>query len=297
MKIKTILLSVLLAGCALTAKAQEKILLTGSANRAIMLVDKKSGAIEWEYPLEAYSAGIECNSVEITPQGNILLSYKKGARLIDRDHKVLWDYAVPKGNELHSVCQLKKGYLVAVNGNPLRIIELDAKGKCRKEILVKENICNDNAHAQCRQIRKARNGNFLVPVLGKSILYEINKKGETVRKYNLKGCAFSVTETRDGKLVLPLGDSHAIQVLDRKSGKELAYIGQHDLPGCKLLFVGQVMQLENGHWMVANWSGHGTEKEQPQLIEFDMDGKVYWTLKGAQYGTVSTFDPVYDENK
>jgi hypothetical protein len=43
-------------------------------------------------------------------------------------------------------------------------------------------------------------------------------------------------------------------------------------------FFGRAQRLENGHWVVSNWTGHGAQDSEkgPQLIEFDETGKVVW---------------------
>lgn len=284
---------ILLFCCILPIKAQEKLLLAGSGNTSILLINKKEGTIEWEHVIGTYEQGIECNSIDITHDGKILFAYKKGVKLIDWAHNTLWNYPSPQGCEIHSASILPEGgFLLAINGNPTRIIELTPQGRTRDSIIVKEDLGN-NPHMQCRQIRKANNGNYLVSVLGKPQLYEIDHEGNTTRCYNLKGGAFSVVEMNQGDLILPLGDTHAIQIIQRQSGEEISYIQSNGLQGYKLLFAGQIQKLNNGHWMIANWARHENTSNAPQIIEFDLTGKVYWTLNDKKYGNVSTFCPLY----
>lgn len=280
--------------CLIPIRAQDKLLLAGSCNTSIMIVDKTSGSIEWQHTIEPYEKGIECNSVDITEDENILYSYKKGAKLININHKTIWNYQAPVGCEIHSACVLPDGgYLLAINGVPTRIIELDKNGKVKDSINIKEDLGNNNIHMQCRQIRKARNGNYLVTTLGKNKLYEVDSNGNTVRTYNTEGGAFSVLETEDECLIIPLGDSHSIQLICRKTGDVKSIINRNELQGCTLQFAGEICELKNGHFIMANWSGHGTDENSPQVIEFDLCGNVYWTLKGEEYGNISTCRPLY----
>lgn len=92
------LLALLFLSCSLQLSAQEKLVLAGSGNPAVMIVDKQSGTVEWKHALEK---GEECNTVAVTRQGNILYSYKKGAKLIGTDHRVIWDYKAPEGRNFN----------------------------------------------------------------------------------------------------------------------------------------------------------------------------------------------------
>lgn len=294
MKYSTILIMILTEiACSFTVKGQEKLLMAGSYNTSIMIIDKASGSIDWRHTIEPYENGIECNSVDITDNGDILYSYKKGVKLIDLNHKVIWDYPAPAGSEIHSASVLPDDrFLIAINGCPTRIVELDKNGVIRKTIHIKDDLGNKNPHMQCRQIRKAKNGNYLIPLLGKAKLYEIDSEGNSIRIYDTKGGAFSILETSDNTLILSLGDSHCIQQICRETGKEILYIDRNDLQGCTIQFAGEITELDNGHLMLANWSGHETDKRSPQLIEFDLAGNVYWTLKGEKYGYISTCHPI-----
>lgn len=279
----------------LPIKAQKKLLLAGSGNNQIMIIDKKSGNIEWSHNIGDYKQGIECNSICMTDEKTILYSYKKGVKLIDLNHNTIWDYHSPQNSEIHSASILPDGnFLLAINGTPTRIIEITPSGQTKDSININVDLGNNNPHMQCRQIRKAKNGNYLVPVLGKSILYEINSDGNIIQTYDIKGGAFSVFEMNNGNLLLPLGDAHCIQQIHRKSGKEIRHLSQNDLHPYKILFAGELRKLKNGHWMMANWSGHSSTPNAPQIIEFDLNGKVYWTLENQKYGNISTFFPIYN---
>ena len=61
------------------AAAQDKLLVAGSGNPNILLLDKQTGKVEWQHALEK---GEECNAVALTKKGEILYSYKRGAKLV-----------------------------------------------------------------------------------------------------------------------------------------------------------------------------------------------------------------------
>ena len=50
------------------AAAQDKLLVAGSGNPNILLLDKQTGKVEWQHALEK---GEECNAVALTKKGEI----------------------------------------------------------------------------------------------------------------------------------------------------------------------------------------------------------------------------------
>ena len=105
----------------------EKLLLGGSGWNKIVIIDKDSKQIEWEHPLQK---GWECNSVAATPDGNILFSYAKGAKVINRDHKEIWNITAPEGCEMQTARVLSNdNYLLAWTGHPAVIMEVSPKVK------------------------------------------------------------------------------------------------------------------------------------------------------------------------
>lgn len=279
-RIHLYLLSLLFLGCSLQLPAQEKLVLAGSGNPSVMIVDKQSGTVEWKHVLEK---GEECNTVAVTKRGNILYSYKKGAKLIGTDHRILWDYKTPEGTELQSATLLSDGgFLLGICGNPARLIELDRNGKERNRVEIDLQI--EKPHGQFRQVFQLRNKNYLLPVMGKQKVMEISRKGEVIAEFPTDGRPFSSLELKDGNLLLPCGDGHFFQVIDRKTGKELKRVTSDTVKGASLLFVGQVLDAGKGNLLICNWHGHTKDAtvDEPQLIEMDETGKVVWSLNDKE---------------
>lgn len=258
------------------AAAQDKLLVAGSGNPDILLVDKQTGRVEWKHALEK---GEECNAVAMTRKGEVLYSYKRGAKLVTLDHRVVWDYLAPDGTELQSATLLHNGgVLLGICGNPARFVELDKSGKAVNEVLLDLDV--EKPHSQFRQVFQLRNKNYLVPVMARQKVLEVTRKGKVVAEHAVDGRAFSSLELADGNLLLPCGDGHYYLVMDRRTGRELKRVAAHDIPGVSLLFVAQVLQLKNKNLLICNWYGHtkDTTVDEPQLIEVDGDGKVVWSL-------------------
>lgn len=278
MRLLLLVIAVLIGG--FRAAAQDKILVAGSGNPSIMLVDKQTGKVEWQHALEK---GEECNTVALTKEGNILYSYKKGAKVVTWNHQVVWDYPAPDKTELQSATILRNGgILLGICGNPAQFIELDKKGKMVNKVTYDLEV--EKPHSQFRQIFQLKNKNYLVPVMAKQKVMEISRKGKLVAEHKIDGGAFSSLELSDGNLLLPCGDKHYYLIIDRKTGKELKRITSDELEGASLWFVAQMLELKNKNLLICNWGGHtkGSIVDEPQLIEINKDGKAVWTLNDKQ---------------
>lgn len=264
------------------AKPQEKMLIAGSFWDTIAVVNKTAGnVIEWKYGLPE---GAECNSVSILPgTGDVLLSYKKGARVIKRDKTdgtatVVWDYTdVADTAELQTAVQLPDGgFLLAICDGPARIVELDSLGQVRKEVTYDLGIAVP--HAQFRRVAKAANGNYLIPIITEGTVLEINDSS-LVKAYNIGGTPFDVQELPNGNLLVALGDGHSAVEIDRTG----SFVDKIDaVTGVSLQFVAQVKRLSNGNTLISNWQGHLPVEEQThaQLVEVDSTGAVVWSFDG-----------------
>ncbi len=274
------LLLLLWVSCTLQLLAQEKLVLAGSGNPSICVVDKKTGAVEWQHPLEK---GEECNAVSVTEQGNILYSYKKGAKLVDIHHRVIWEYTTPDNTELQSAaCLHDDGFLLGICGTPALLIELDAQGQERNRVALDLQI--PHPHSQFRQVFQLRNKNYLLPVMSKQKIMEVNRRGEVVAEFPVGGRPFSSLELKNGNLLLPCGDGHCLLIVDRKTGKEIRRITSADIQGASLLFAAQVLDAGKGNLLICNWHGHTKDVtvDEPQLLEIDKDGKVVWSLNDKE---------------
>ena len=117
------------------------------------------------------------------------------------------------------------------------------------------------------------------------------------------------TEMTHAKMPHSRNMYHAIPSLDGTGywtgagyAAEVVRFGQDGVPqkiwsippsdGKKGYFFAKVQELSNGHVLVANWTGHGRDDSRKgwQLIEFDAEGKVAWTLYDpARYGSIHGF--------
>ena len=269
-------------------KESQKLLLGGSGWNKIVIIDKESKVIEWEHALED---GWECNSVASTDQGNILFSYSKGAKLIDKNHNELWNISAPVGCEMQTARILNNGnFLLAWCGTPSVIMEVAPDGAIVRKTEYETGI--ENPHNQFRQVNVNSKGNYLIPVFATSEVREVSPEGLEVNIVKVEGVPFAVLALESGNHLVSCGDSHSLVEVNLESGEIANRIGEHDIEGVSLFFVAQVTPSCNGGYYVCNWQGHapeGTESNNPQLVEVDAAGKVIWSLNdNHQFGMIST---------
>ena len=293
MKIYTLLLSALcLLAFASSQKKSEKLLLGGSGWDKIVIIDKATKQITWEHPLEQ---GWECNSVASTPEGNILFSYAKGAKLITPDHQELWNIAAPEGCEMQTARLLPDGhFLLAWCGTPASILEVDAQGNILSKTDVDTGI--ELSHAQFRQVNKNDRGNYLVPLFATSEIREVAPSGQTVKSVEVEGNPFSVAPLKNGHYWVACGDAHCYIELDYETGEVVRKVNADDIEGARLFFVAQLCPTPEGGLYICNWQGHdgaAASGHFPQLIETDASGRMIWNLNdNSVFGMISAICPV-----
>lgn len=254
----------------LSAYAGDKLLVAGSGWNKVAIVDKDTKKVEWSYEFDG-----ECNNVIQTKKGNIVFGYSKGAKMINKQGDVLWDFKAKRGEELFTVIELKKGYLVAMCGNPARIIELSEKGEVVSELKYDTGI--GVPHAQFRQVKLSKKGTYLIPLFNGEIR-EIDKTGKLLRSIKVGGDLFSVVELPNGNWLIPCGDSGSFVELNPDTEQVVKRLNKTDIEGVKLAFVAELVRFKNGNTLISNWLGHITDRSQPLLIEIDANGKEVWRL-------------------
>lgn len=259
----------------------------GSGWNKLVILDKKTKQIEWEYPLEK---GWECNSVDFDKKGNILFSYSKGARLLTPEKEIIWDIFAPEACELQTAKALSDGnYLLAWCGNPATIIEVNSQGEIISKTEFDTGI--ENPHAQFRQVNKNTQGNYLVPLFQYASVWEISPEGLLQKQYQVEGAPFCITKNQNGNYYVACGDAHSFVELNPETGEIISKIAADDINGISLMFVANLLPTKAGGMYLCNWQGHGKSSLQsnPQLVELDANNKIIWSLNdNTSFGMISS---------
>lgn len=294
-KLLTVIGSALLMFSATSCKQQaptEKLLLGGSGWNKVVVIDKNTKQVEWEYPIQE---GWECNSVVSAPNGNVLLSYKKGAKMVDKAKQDVWDIPAPDSTEMQTVRELPDGnYLLAWCGHPAVIMEVSPDGKILSQTQYETGI--ENPHAQFRQVNKNDRGNYLIPLFATSEVREVSPAGEVVNVTKLEGTPFTTLKKADGNYWVACGDAHSLVDVNLDNAQIAKKYGENDFDGARLFFVASLYPTADGGLYISNWQGHDANAvaaNSPQLFEVDKDGKVIWSLNdNKNFGMISAVDVV-----
>lgn len=288
---KQLILTTLFAIFAVASQGAQKIAMGSSGVDEVVILDKASGKIEARYPI---GKGGECNCVYVDDKGNLVFSYKRGAKMISADGKEIWNYTVPVPEELQSVVPTKKGFAMAICGKPARIVEVDKKGKVISE--TKFDLAIEDPHGQFRQIAVLPDGTYLVPVMSKGEVINIDKNGKQIGKgLKVKGNLFSLVVLPNGNYIVSAGDAHCAIEVDPKTGKTVREIANID--GARFAFVAQTQPRKDGSMLIANWLGHldKGDRNLPHVVEIDKDGKLIWSYKNKEHNM--GISAIYEFNK
>jgi hypothetical protein len=271
MKKQLFFLAIVLFCCSCAKK--EKLIIGGSGWKQIAIVDKATGKIEWKHGL---ASNEECNKVEVTPKGHILYAYKQGAKLIDRKHQTIWDYKVNEGEELHYASYFDGIYVLAICGMPARIVELDKNGNPVKEIKFHTGI--PNIHDQFRQIQKTADNTYLIPLMGKYKVSEMNEDGRFIKSALTGGTPFSVKLLADGNWLVSCGESRTLAEVNPETKGVVKKTETADLSWGALLFVAEAIRYKNGNTLIANCNEYSDDKSKPLLFEINPLNQIVWRL-------------------
>ena len=270
---KKLVFLMVITGCFCSCK-EEKLAIAGSGWNDIAIINKKTGIIEWKHTL---NPGDECNDIEVTPEGHVLFAYSKGAKLINRNFETLWDYQANENEEIHTATRLPNGgIMIAVCGEPARIVEFDKAGKKNHEFTF--NTLIFDVHNQFRQVTKTKDSTYLVPNLGKRTIMRFSEEGQSKGTVFPRNDVYSVLQLENKNLLVSCGrNSCFVEINPEKQHKDSILV-TYEVDGAILRYVAEIIVYKNGNKLIANSPMYHTDKSQPLLIEINKENQVVWTL-------------------
>jgi hypothetical protein len=281
-------LTVLLIGAICVGAEQAKVthpkLLAAGLNQGAVIIE--NGKITKTYKTPGY-----CQDAWMLKDRSVLAVGNKGVIKYGSNDKVLIDYkpTVP-GNkyEIHTCMPLPHGgVMIAVNG-PGEIIELDAKGKETKKFKIPGLI--KNVHMQIRNVRKRKNGEYVISACKQSKIIILKADGTLKREIDLKkllegtkfkvDCTHGLQALANGNILVGTGFGGCFIELD-KDNKIVWSLTGNDIPGTGVGYGAGAHRLKNGNTVISAYRNAYT------LFEVTPDKKVLWKISGKEIGKMT----------
>ncbi|MBW8782998.1 MAG: hypothetical protein JF599_14090 [Verrucomicrobia bacterium] len=250
-----------------------------SKDRKMFIV--KKGEVVWSYDDPAGRG--EISDAVLLSNGNVLLAHQFAVKLISPDKKVLWNYDVPKGFEVHTAQAIgTERVLFIQNGDPaqLKIVNITT-GVTEKELTLP--VGNPKSvHGQFRHARLTPAGTLLVAHMDLSKVCEYDSTGKELWSFPATGL-WGVEPLANGNVLIT--DRVGVREVTRRGDVVWSYAkADAEAAGYKLLNLQLAWRLPNGNTLINNWanqwSGQVTKTAPTvQALEVTPDKKVVWALR------------------
>jgi hypothetical protein len=280
-----------------TGLAQHAFLYAGeSHDRKIFIV--REGKITWSYDDPAGKG--EISDAVMLSNGNILFAHQYGVTEITLQKKVVWNYDVPPGHEVHTAVPIGMDRVLYIeNGDPavLRVVNI-VSGATEKEwkLPVKQPV---SVHAQFRHARLTSQGTLLVASMQLNKVVELDSSGNELWSFPALS-PWGVTPLENGNVLIT--DRVGVREVTRR-GDSVWSFAPSDVPAYTFANLQQAWRLPNGNTLVNNWinewnkspvNGPGTV----QALELTPAKQVVWVLRAwtppANLGPATTIQ-ILDE--
>ena len=242
----------------------------GSAARRLVEFSA-DGKLTWEHKFPAVTV-----CFRMTGDGKMLLAdggVPTGIQLIDKDHKIVFDYR-SKCEQILGCDTLPNGNFLIAEQGPCQAVEVTPKGEVIST--VKLQTTEKAAHRQLRCLHRLENGHLLAAHEAEGVVREYDAAGKVVWEYPGIPNVFEALRLANGNTLIGCGtDKRVIEVSpDKKFVWELTAA---DVPELNLTWITSLQVLKNGNIVVANFL-RGQEGKGAHAFEVthDKQKKVVW---------------------
>ena len=241
----------------------------GSAARRLVEFSA-DGKLTWEHKFPALTV-----CFRMTGDGKILLAdggVPTGIQLIDKDHKIVFDYR-SKCEQILGCDTLPNGNFLIAEQGPCQAVEVDPQGKIVR--VTPLTTSHADPHLQVRNAHKLESGNILAAHEGEGAVREVSPEGKVVWEYTGVENAGDAQRLPHGNTLISCGTQK--RVLEVTPTGEIAWeFTAADAPDLNLTWISSIQQLKNGNILVGNFL-RGQEGKGAHAFEVTRDKKVVWT--------------------
>jgi hypothetical protein len=259
--------------------AQHDFVYSGeSHDRKIFIV--RGGKIVWSYD-DAAGKG-EISDMVALSNGNILYAHQFGVTEITPEKKVVWNFDVPAGKEVHTAVPIGKDrVLYIMNGDPeavVRVVNI-VTGAMEKEfpLEVKKPV---SVHGQFRHARLTPAGTLLVSHMSQDKVVEYDSDGKAVWSFPAAD-PWSADPLANGNVLIT--DRIGVREVTRRGDTVWSWTPS-DAPGYKFASLQEARRLNNGDTVINNWVNEWTKNADNapgsvQAIEVTPAKQILWALR------------------
>jgi len=259
--------------------AQHDFVYSGeSHDRKIFIV--RGGKIVWSYD-DAAGKG-EISDMVALSNGNILYAHQFGVTEITPEKKVVWNFDVPAGKEVHTAVPIGKDrVLYIMNGDPeavVRVVNI-VTGAMEKEfpLEVKKPV---SVHGQFRHARLTPAGTLLVSHMSQDKVVEYDSDGKAVWSFPAAD-PWSGDALANGNVLIT--DRIGVREVTRRGDTVWSWTPS-DAPGYKFASLQEARRLNNGDTVINNWVNEWTKNADNapgsvQAIEVTPAKQILWALR------------------
>ncbi len=250
-----------------------------SKDRKMFIV--KKGEVVWSYDDPAGRG--EISDAILLSNGNVLLAHQFAVKVVSPDKKVLWNYDVPKGFEVHTAQAIgTERVLFIQNGDPalLKVVNI-VTGVTEKELTLP--VGNPKGvHGQFRHARLTPAGTLLVAHMDLGKICEYDFTGKELWSFPATG-VWGVEPLANGNVLIT--DRVGVREVTRRGDVVWSYAKTDaETAGYKLLNLQLAWRRSNGNTLINNWANQWSgqvDKTAPtvQAIEVTPDKRVVWALR------------------
>ena len=248
-------------------------LATDESRKQLLYVDEFNPANDWTQTIG------NNRDIQIVSDTNFIISYPKGYKEFEIKTGKLLE-TVTAGKRIASAIRDARGHTFVAGPNG--VWELDTQDALVKQIKIK-------AGKFFRLLRFSNSGTFLYSC-GITHVCEADKSGKELKRIDLQPISpnaakpYFFMQLASGNYLVSTGYGASLLELNPQ-GELIKSLGGHDLDkGGIFNFFGGIQQLDGGHTLVANWTGHKPEDSHkaPQVVELDAQGQVVWQWHDAE---------------
>jgi rhamnogalacturonyl hydrolase YesR len=240
-----------------------------------------AGAVEWEYPAE------HVNDLQVLSNGDLLFNDGSSVKEVTREKHVVFDFE--SASPIYACQRLTNGNTFIGECDAARLLEVSPAGAILKEVHLLPPGQNGGS-AYMRNARRLENGHYLVAHYGADVVREYDEHGKVVLEIPAPGGPHSVERLPNGHTLISCADHPGGPQLFEAdaAGHTVWALRPDDAPQAQLKFIAGFQRRPNGNIVLANWLGHGSFPDAPQLVEVTPRKQVVWTFAGrAKMKTIS----------